>query len=174
MKRFNTSDSANKAFRKHNIIPVFLLALLTSMFSITASAAELLINGDFEQPDLSTFAKGSTAGDWGWTTFFGQNFTGTCTLECNGGTLIPGWSAVWTDTLGTTNTAGRVEIQSNFLTQLDPGIKPAKGGNQKVELDSHHRIDSLNNNVTIFQEFQVCANTRYVLSYTTAGLPGDP
>lgn len=170
MKRFNFSGAASKAGRRYKLMPVFLLVLLTSMFSTVTLAAEMLVNGDFEQPDLSTFAKGSRADVEGWTTFFGQNFTGTCTIECNGDTLIPGWSVVWSDTWNDpVPTPGRIEVQANLLTVLYPGISTAKGGSQKVELDSHDRVSSLlhsgNHNVTLFQEFASCPNTAYTLTY---------
>ena len=168
MKRFNVSGGARKAVRHFKFVPVFLLVLITSMFTVVASAAELVVNGGFEEPDLSTFAKGTRAFDKGWTTFYGQNFTGTCTVECNGGTLIPGWSVVWTDTLGDpVPTPGRIEIQGNQLTKIWPGIAPAKGGTQKAELDTHDRVVGRigDNNVTIFQELETCPNTAYTLTY---------
>lgn len=183
MKRFNTSGAARKADRRYKFMPVFLLVLPSLMFTTVTPAANLVVNGDFEEPKLTLLdQKNSRAKDKGWTTFFGQNFSGTCTEQCNPDangdtTLIPGWSVLWTNTVGIPDPAnpgqfldpvpGRIEIQGTKLVDIWPGATPAKDGDQKAELDSHDRVTGSiwDNNVTLFQEVEVCANTAYVLTY---------
>ncbi len=136
MKSFNVSGgSANRAVSHFKFVPVFLLVLLTLSFTTSASAAELVINGGFEEPNLANFATTARAFDQGWTTFYGQNKSDLdpCSshvgapgdpfnpvtnweVECNGDLKIPGWSVYWTDSvlLGSPE-AGRVELQNNIL-----------------------------------------------------------
>ncbi len=185
MKRFNAKDNAKSNVRCSTFISVFVFTLMTLSATSSVSAAELVINGDFEQPDLTTFPDGTRAKDKGWTTFHGQNYLGLCTddlneVQCNDNILIPGWSAVWTDTLlDDIPTAGRVEIQNNSLVDRVNPIRVTKGktllayaksGQQKAELDSHDRrfpdgsVD-MNTNVSIFQEIRVCPRAAYQLTY---------
>ncbi len=165
MKRFNVGGITKKAPRRSTFISTFILILSTITLTMSASAAELVVNGGFEAPDLNTFDPGTRARDRGWTTFYGQNYTETCTdhlgsdplhdweVECNNDILIPGWSVWWTDTLLMRDPAtgelvlnpaddvpGRIEIQNNTLPrQVGPQIAFARFGEQKAELDSHDR-----------------------------------
>lgn len=69
----------------------------------------------------------------------------------------------WTDDLLHLEqlTPGRLEIQTGNVADT-----PAFDGSlQKAELDSHHRIDNNNNNVTIAQLLPTCPSTAYTLSY---------
>ena len=136
MKRFNICGGAVKAVVRFKFVPVILLVFSTLSFTTTVPAAELVVNGGFEVPDLTDlniFPVGTRAEEKGWTTFYGQNYVGPCTadvweVECNDDILIPGWSVWWTDTLfiedpnnpGTfipnpNPEPGRVEIQNNTL-----------------------------------------------------------
>jgi len=165
MKRFNVGGIVKKAPRRRTFVSTFLLILSTVILTTSASAAEIVVNGDFEVPDLTTFDPGTRAKDRGWTTFYGQNYTETCTdhlgstdplhdweVECNNNILIPGWSVWWTDTLlmrdadgnlilnPAEDVPGRIEIQNNALPRrVGPAIAFARFGEQKAELDSHDR-----------------------------------
>ena len=207
MPHLNKRHTANRAVY-YQFIPVFFLAILTAVFTTGASAAELIINGNFESPELgdkTIFPPDSRPGRLGWATFFGQNYDPSnpahppCVSQCYNDTngdliLIPGWSVVWTDTLVMEDPAnpgefitnpnpepGRVELQSNLLPLKMFGIDAAALGNQKAELDSHDRKDingGFDNctNVSITQEFPVCPNTPYQLTYwwkSRTTIPGD-
>jgi len=170
MKRFNINDGNVKVLSRFKFVPVFLLVSLTLLFTTSTSAAELVTNGSFETPDLNDltlFPAGTRAAERGWTTFYGQNFTGVCSdpardwdKECNNDMLIPGWSVWWTSTLlmkvggelvlnPDPDEPGRIEIQNNALADLVNPIRISKGnpvlisyakdGKQKAELDSHDR-----------------------------------
>ncbi len=123
-----------------------LMGLAVLFLSANIYASNLIVNGDFESPVVTHPNN--------WTTYYGQNFTGTCTVECYG--LVDGWSVWWADDL----TAGRLELQRGPVS----GILPFKN-NQKAELDSHHRAGNDNNNVVIFQFMEVCEGEPYVLDY---------
>jgi len=162
MQYSNSIHVAVKATNSMKFIPVFLLIFGSFTFAQFALAAEVVVNGGFEEPVVTH--------DQGWMTYYGQNATpdhcgNLGEDECSGGTLIPGWSAIWTDTLFTTNDPGRIEIQRD--NPPDPPIAgcPAYEGLQKAELDSHHRGDSEDNNVTIYQGLETCPRTPYVFTY---------
>lgn len=155
-----------------------LLSLLAAAFllavPLTAMAEELVVNGDFEEPDLAAMGILDADGN-GWTTFFGQNADpGYCERngfpECHGGTLVPGWEVYWSDSFDTgLMEPGRVEIQRNLIAGCTPCSQ-----NQKAELDSHHRLaaDGTFNprmadcNVTLLQRVDTCPRTAYTLSYS--------
>ena len=120
--------------------------LITLMLITTSYASNLIVNGDFEEPKVKTPKV--------WSTYYGQNFTGVCDVDCNG--LIPGWSILWTDDL----TPGRIELQRGPVAKTAPFLN-----DQKAELDSHYRKDSGDNNVLIYQEIEVCEGEKYNLSY---------
>jgi len=187
MRRLSFRGNAKKATLRSIFISTSLLILSTAIFTTSASADELIVNGGFEEPNLLLLPAGSRGFEKGWTTFFGQNYTGTCSTdighECNGDMLIPGWSVVWTDTLDEDlypePVPGRVEIQNNTLPdRVNPvliaagktPIEYAKFGEQKAELDSHDRFfenGSVNpdTNVSVFQTFEVCPRAAYKLVY---------
>jgi len=164
MKRFNATIVAMKA------TSISAVLLIISSFIIvpiaTAADVELIVNGSFEEPIVP--------GPASWMTYFGQNYTGgpDCppgSLTCNDGDLVPGWSAIWTDTLGfNIPEPGRIELQSDrFLPYI--ANCPAKVGFQKAELDSHHRLGSQDNNVTIYQFPKTCPGLRYTFTYSWKG-----
>ena len=174
MKRFTTTVVTTKVTLRRTFLTALMLALST--FSI-ATADELVANGSFEYPELT--------GPAAWMTFFGQNYSGgpTCppgSLTCNDGTLILGWDVVWShplasDPLPWTPTPGRIELQSDLFPII--ANCPAKDGNQKAELDSHHRVgaDTLgDNNVTIFQSMKTCPGLPYTFTYSWKGRLATP
>ena len=193
MQNLNSIHSTRNATNRRHLIPVFLLVLLAAIFTTGVPAAELIVNGNFEEhalADKTLFPPGTRAANQGWTTFYGPNYLpDICTshpweVECNNDLLIPGWTVLWTDSLVIEDPAnpgefitnpnpepGRIEIQSNFLTTLMFGIDAAKLGNQKAELDSHDRLDPITHqpdrcsNISIAQEFEVCPHTAYQLTY---------
>ena len=128
-------------------------------------AAELVVNGNFEEPFVDP-ASGSA-----WMTYFGQNsdvdpgeycelFLGDWSYDHCGVALIPGWSVLWSDTLE----PGRIELQRDRPGEVI--AIAAKEGVQKAELDSHHRLDSEDANVLIGQELATCPETAYTLKYS--------
>jgi len=162
MKRFTIPGVSARTPFRNAFSQYFLLALLNLTLVTGASSAELVVNGGFEEPVVPHIK--------GWSTYYGQNASANhCDNlgeeECNGGTLIPGWSAIWTDTLGITNQPGRVEIQRDNPPLPPVANCPAFEGRQKVELDSHHRGDNDENNVTIFQGLKTCPRSPYVFIY---------
>jgi hypothetical protein len=164
MKSFTIYRVAGRAVRRNKFTQAFLLILLTSTLVTGASAAQLVVNGGFEDPVVTN--------PDGWSTYYGQNFLGTCLEppeeQCNGGTLVPGWSVEWSDD----GSDGRLEIQRGFIA----GVWPHRG-DQKAELDSHHRLGvEPNHNVTIFQTLQTCERSAYTMNYAWKSrtmIPGD-
>ena len=160
MKRFNTNSIAGKVVLNTKLTPALLLIISTFTLATAASAANLVDNGGFEEPVVDT--------DLGWTTYYGQNFSGpddcpALSPRCNDGTLVPGWSVFWTDDIINHEqlNPGRLEIQTG-----DTGGVPAYNMSaQKAELDSHHRVGDDNNNVTIAQLLPTCPLTAYTLNY---------
>ena len=92
MKRFNTSSTAGKAV--FNTLLTSALLLILSAFTLTTavSAAELVVNGDFEYPVVDA--------NLGWTTYYGENYSlseaDDCPADndpdwCNDDVRVPGW-----------------------------------------------------------------------------------
>lgn len=127
--------------------------------SVNLYASNLIVNGSFEQPELTTT---------NWMTFYGQNGpgdacpAGNAPTHCSDTVLVPGWNAWWTESVlyGDEILPGRIEIQQGAID----GIAQFSG-NQRAELDTHHRADSEDNNIVLFQFVNVCPNTAYTLDY---------
>jgi hypothetical protein len=192
MKRFNVNLVANKATFCHKFLSAFLLVLISFTFASISSAAdkglilnkpalvpittvadvELIVNGSFEEPKVTS--------PGGWTTYFGQNYTSgiaTCPLNtttCNDGTLIPGWSVMWSHPMAPDPDwipePGRIELQSDVAAGRIIGSCTACRGEQKAELDSHHRLgDTTDNNATIYQILKTCPGLAYTFKYSWKG-----
>jgi hypothetical protein len=166
MKRFNANSIAGKAVLSILLTSVLLLMLSAFTLTTTASAAELVVNGGFEEPVVPTHAL-----DRGWATYYGSNHPlgapDDCPADnlpgrCNDDVRIPGWSVFWTDDIanGKQFNPGRLEIQTG-----DTGGTAPPEGIQKAELDSHHRVGNGNTNVTIAQFMPTCPLADYTLSY---------
>ena len=166
MKRSNTVSITGKVALQSRRLLVLLLILSTFIFTTAASAAELVVNGGFEdQPTV-------VDPDLGWMTYYGENGppvpTGDCPADnapdnCNDVDRVLGWSVFWTDDILNYQqlNPGRLEIQTGNVAGA-----PAYGGSlQKAELDSHHRVGDDNNNVTIAQLLPTCPLTAYTLTY---------
>lgn len=165
MKLYTLESVTGGVTLRFRIVSVLSLILSTSIIMSAAIAAELVINGGFEEPVVDPTLR--------WTTFYGENqplgMPGDCPAsgidheKCNDDVRIPGWSVYWTDEY--TNyqqiSSGRLEIQSGTID----GICACDGSLQKAELDSHHRQGSDNNNTTIAQLLPTCPRTGYKLSY---------
>ena len=159
--------------RKYLLFPLLSFTGLMMLTPLIA-ADELVVNGGFEEPVVTIQRPTGEI----WSTYYGQNGAGECFLkgeeECHGGALIPGWSAVWTDSLKLgIPEPGRIELQRDPDDPLGffIGNCPAKEGFQKAELDSHFRNDYdqnpvLDNNVTIFQKIKTCPRLPYVFRYS--------
>ena len=143
-----------------------LLGLVALFMSANLYASNLIVNGGFEAPPVNENT---------WMTYYGQNGVDSngdpirdCTnappplATCDDGTLVPGWYAWWTDSIfdDAGPLPGRIEIQNGNVG----GIAPFDG-NQKVELDTHHRVDGTSNNIVLFQFVNVCPNRAYTLDY---------
>ena len=192
MTRFNVHLVANKATFCHKFVSAFLLVLSSFTLVSIATAAEkelnlsrsapvpiatapdveLILNGSFEEPQVTSPS--------GWTTYFGQNYTSgiaTCPLNtttCNDGTLIPGWSVMWSHPLAPdpdwVPEPGRIELQSDVAAGEIIGSCTACRGEQKAELDSHHRLgDTTDNNATIYQILKTCPGLAYTFKYSWKG-----
>ena len=171
MKRFNANSIAGKAVLNTRLTPALLLIISTFTLATAASAANLVVNGGFEDPVVDPAI--------GWTTYYGENFSGPAdcpipSVTCNDGTLVPGWSVFWTDDILNNEqlNPGRLEIQ----TGNTGGVYAYDMSAQKAELDSHHRVGNDNNNVTIAQFMPTCPLTAYTLSYawhSRTTVPGD-
>lgn len=133
---------------------------------------ELILNGSFEEPKVTS--------PLGWTTYFGQNYTSgnaTCppgTTTCNDGTLIPGWSVVWSHPIypdpDWDPVPGRIELQSDTAAGRIIANCSACRGEQKAELDSHHRLGgTMDNNSTIYQILKTCPGLAYTFKYSWKG-----
>lgn len=163
-------------WRSSGIARLLMLLMFTFLLAVpfTAMSDELVVNGDFEQPDLEALGILDADGN-GWTTFFGQNVDPDyCESqglpECHDGMLVPGWEVYWSDTLDPgPPEPGRLEIQRNLIA----GCKPCSL-NQKAELDSHHRpapdgtLDptATDCNVTLMQRLNTCPRMPYALSFS--------
>jgi hypothetical protein len=172
MKRFNVNLVASTATFSHKFLSVFLLILCSFTLVPFALAAdiELIENGSFEEPVVTS--------PGGWTTYFGQNYTSgiaTCPAgdtACNDGTLIPGWSVLWSHPIipdpNWFPKPGRIELQSDRGGIIADCA--AKEGFQKAELDSHHRLgDTSDNNATIYQIARTCPGLLYTFKYSWKG-----
>ena len=150
---------AGMAARRRSCVPRVLLALCMFSYSVGIYADELVRNGGFELPVVEH--------EKGWTTYYGQNGEGECEAngeeECNDGVLVPDWEVFWTDLIVGPEILqpGRLEIQNNTV----PDLPNAKSGEQKAELDSHHRKASDDNNATILQYVPTCPRSAYTLTY---------
>ncbi|MBE9549343.1 MAG: hypothetical protein IMF09_08075 [Proteobacteria bacterium] len=171
MKRFNTNSVALKASQRNKLAPALLLALSSFAITTAASAAELIENGGFESPVVPTNQFGG-----GWATYHGKDYAGgpdcpPVAPNCNDDTLVDGWYVFWTDLIleESSGVEGRLELQRGGT-----GGITAHHGDQKAELDSHHRLDSENNNVTIAQVLNTCPNSAYTLSYDWKSRTEDP
>ena len=171
MKRFISEGVVRKTTLSTKLASAFLLILSTSFLATSAFAAELVANGGFESPIVPTHGE-----DTGWATYYGENYPydpdhpdfvpcdpdhpeyGRCIDDAR----VPGWAVFWTDDLINSQqlTPGRLEIQRGDIG----GAAPLYGA-QKAELDSHHRMDDDNTNVTIVQLLPTCPLTAYELSY---------
>lgn len=159
MKRLINFGVAGTAIYRRYFVPAILLVFCSLTLSTSVSAEQLVVNGGFELPVVPH--------EKGWTTYYGQNGEGECVAngeaECNDGMLVPGWYVFWTDLLVELDilVPGRLEIQNNTVAD----VPNAKTGEQKAELDSHHRLDSDDNNVTILQFLPTCPRSPYTLTY---------
>lgn len=174
MKFFNAKGVAGGAALEFILLSALLLILSTSILISAASAAELIVNGDFEEPVVDPAMV--------WATFYGENqplnAPGDCPTSgkdyehCNDDIRIPGWSVFWTDDIQQYQqlNAGRLEIQTGTVD----GICACDGSLQKAELDSHHRQGNENNNTTIGQVLPTCPLTGYKLSYGWRSRTTDP
>ena len=158
MKSFNIKSVALKASLKGKFVPALLLVLCSFAITTAASAANIVVNGGFEEPIVEDR----------WMTYHGDGYDGgqdcpdNSSTHCNDGTTVPGWSVFWTDLLhlNASNVEGRLELQRGLV-----GGSNAHDGSQKAELDSHHRMDSNNNNVSIGQLLPTCPLSVYTLQY---------
>ena len=165
MKRLISFGVAGTAVHRRYFVPAILLVFCSLTLVTTAPAAELVTNGSFETPVV-------TPEELGWATFYGENQPSNapddCPLDnasehCDDDERIPGWKVFWTDLIIGPQVLepGRLELQNNTIT----GLPDAKSGEQKAELDSHHRVDSDDNNATILQFLPTCPRSTYTLSY---------
>lgn len=163
MKRLSEFGAAGSAGQRYSLVPALLLVLSGFALTTAAPAAELVINGGFEDPIVDPAVR--------WMTYYGENQPFSepddCPADnapdhCNDDVRIPGWSVFWTDEILEFEqlNPGRLEIQSG-----DIAGSPAFEGVQKAELDSHHRVGNDNNNVTIAQILPTCPRTEYTLNY---------
>jgi len=176
MKFFYAPGAVVCAARRFKLASVLSLIVFTLTFSSLVSAAELVVNGGFEQPVVDPALR--------WMTLYGENQPlgepGDCPqdqtapdwVHCNEDMRVPGWSVYWTDDLLNNRqvTPGRLEIQYGTID----GIGACDGTLQKAELDSHHRQGSDNNNVTIAQFLPTCPLTGYTLTYGWKSRTQDP
>jgi len=181
MKRFNVNLVANKAINTSLFTSAIVLFLSGFAFTPAVLAAELVVNGSFEEPVVTSPKN--------WTTYFGENYSwgiATCPLldsTCNDGDRVPGWSALWTDSMlafpGEPSMwlPGRIELQRNPDDACDAiACCAAKDCFQKAELDSHHRVGNPDNNVTIFQGIEICPRTPHLFKFSWKGrlnVPGN-
>jgi len=171
MKRFINFGVAGTAIHRRSYVPAILLVFCSLTITTAVSAAELVENGGFENPIVDQNPDPDQ--NLGWATYYGENLPlsaqGDCPSDnafehCNDDVRVPGWTVFWTDLLleeGHELVPGRLEIQNNTIVSLPP----AKSGEQKAELDSHHRVGSDDNNVTILQFLPTCPRSTYTLSY---------
>jgi hypothetical protein len=181
MKRLIKFGVAGMAIHRRNFMPAILLALCSLTLATAATAAELVTNGGFEEPIVDPNPEADP--NLGWATYYGENLPlnapDDCPLDnsfkhCNDDVRVPGWKVFWTDLALELQILepGRLEIQNNTVT----GVTKAKSGEQKAELDSHHRMTSDDNNATIVQFLPTCPRSAYTLTYawkSRTTLPND-
>jgi hypothetical protein len=161
-------DALTRATLSFRHLTTATLAAAGLALAPLAIAGELVVNGSFEEPVVpDNYPLGSR-----WATYFGENgaalagdycSTHAMNSHCADGETVPGWSAIWADTVGITDEPGRIEIQFG-----DIGLVSAKDGNQKAELDSHHHYDDQplgNNDIYLYQTLKTCPRKPYVLDY---------
>ena len=165
MRRFYTEKVNGKGALKSRLASALFLILISFLLAPAAYAAELVVNGGFEVPIVDP--------DLGWATYYGENYpldepddcnpSDIQAAHCNDDVRVPGWSVFWTDDLinDEQRTPGRLEIQTGDTA----GTPACDGSPQKAELDTHHRVDSDNNNVTITQMLPTCPLSTYMLTY---------
>ena len=118
MKRLINFGVAGVASHRFSLIPTTLLVLSSLALTTTVSAAELVINGGFEQPVVTP-----TIDDFGWMTYYGENQDlgepddcppDDAPTHCDDDVRVPGWSVFWTDDIINHQqlNPGRLEIQS--------------------------------------------------------------
>lgn len=168
MKRFNVKLVTQKRVINTSLFTSAIVLFLSGFaLAPTALAAELVVNGGFEEPVVTSTEN--------WTTYFGENYTAgiaTCPVgdtTCNDGMLVPGWGAFWTDTMHAFPDDPSMWLPGRIELQRDPLLCPAVAGDQKAELDSHHRLGNPDHNVTIFQGIEVCPRTPHVLTFSWKG-----
>lgn len=176
MRRFYAEYVNGKGALKSGFASALFLILSSLLLAPAAYAAELTVNGGFEVPIVDP--------DLEWATYYGKNYPldepGDCNpsdpwvAHCNDDIRVPGWSVFWTDDLinDEQRNPGRLEIQTGNTADT-----PACDGSlQKAELDTHHRADGNNNNVTITQILPTCPLSTYMLTYcwkSRTTIPGD-
>ncbi len=180
MKRLFDYSATGTASHRYGLVPALLLVFSSVVLTTAVTAAELVVNGGFEDPVVPV--------DLGWATYYGENHAlsepDDCPPDgappddspenCNDDVRVPGWSVFWTDDLINHEqlNPGRLEIQTGDIA----GSPAYNGSAQKAELDSHHRMGSDNNNVTIAQLLPTCPLTAYALNYAWKSrtmAPGD-
>lgn len=179
MKRINATRIAGKAVLDTLLTSALFLALTAFTLTTAASAAELIVNGGFEEPVVDL--------ELDWSTYYGMNqplgAPDDCPVnnpslpsdaKCNDDVRVPGWDVFWTDDIinNLQLSPGRLEIQTGMIHET-----PAHSGLQKAELDSHHRNNgNENTNATITQYLPTCPLEDYTLTYawkSRTETPGD-
>jgi hypothetical protein len=128
-----------------------LSAVITILcLAMVAPAADLVKNGSFELPVCSTMPA-------------------NCFVETGAVGLF--WTVEWAEAAGSTAAGSRgiLEIWRGAVAGVSQ-----KDGWQNIELDTHNRPGTSNNNVQIYQSIATCPGANYSLAYSWMKRPDWP
>lgn len=129
---------------KKIIITIISLALLFIVQPTTATPTNLVVNGDFELPEVTNSSK--------WQIFPSDE--------------VPGWTVEWAGVYPEAPATANLELHEGVLM-------PAYDGDQSVEMDTDwSSANGEPASVKIYQDIETCAGGEYTLSYAWSPRPG--
>jgi len=130
---------------------IYLVVVIAILFNIifilqpaTASPVNLVVNGDFELPEVTNSSK--------WQIFPSNE--------------VPGWTVEWAGEYSGAPAIANLELHEGVLM-------PAYDGDQSVEMDTDWTsANNEQASVKIYQDIETCAGGEYTLSYAWSPRPG--
>lgn len=158
MKSFPKSAARSGGFKA--IVAVVSVATGAGVgIAQPVAAAELVVNGSFEDPVVTNPRD--------WMSYYGSNVTPDYCQQVGDlvcpDVVVPGWEVYWQDSFVDDVPGalpGRLELQRGAVGNIT-----AVDGDQKAELDSHYRNNETDHNIVMAQSVRTCARTGYEFSY---------